>query len=119
MRACIRALAIAVRCSLLLSLLRLGAQAQTRAWLDRDRIALGETVTLNIETDAAAAGAPDYAPLQRDFELSGHASSRQYRDRSTAAAAARTLYAVALQPRRDGVIDDSRAARRQPAARSR
>ena len=27
------------------------AAAEVRAWLDRDRIELGETVTLNIETD--------------------------------------------------------------------
>src|SRR3546814_13354600 len=60
---------------LLLSLASLAAGAQTRAWLDRDRIALGETVTLNIETDAGAA--PDYDPLRAPFQISGHRSSRR------------------------------------------
>src|SRR5690606_21892822 len=35
------------------------ASAEVRAWLDRDRIELGETATLNIETDGAER--PDYA----------------------------------------------------------
>ena len=35
------------------------AHAQSlRAWLDRDRIALGETATLNIEIDGAATAEP-------------------------------------------------------------
>lgn len=78
-------------------------QAQTRAWLDRERIALGETATLNVETGQIAAGAPDYAPLQSSFELSGHTSSRRI-ETVNGRTRTRTLYAVALQPRRDGVI---------------
>lgn len=77
------------------------AAAQTRAWLDRDRIALGETTTLNIETDADAA--PDYAPLLADFELSGQASRRQI-SLSNGRLSSSTLYAVALRPRRDGLL---------------
>ena len=89
-----------VACVLLL-LVSLGAAAQPRAWLDRDRIAEGETVTLNIQTVAATA--PDYTPLQREFTISGNSSRRQFEmvnGRSTT----RTLYAVALQPRRDGLL---------------
>ena len=56
------------------------AQAQTRAWLDRDRIALGETTTLNVESGQPTS-APDYSPLRQEFELSGHASSRRIDDR--------------------------------------
>jgi hypothetical protein len=77
------------------------ADAQTRAWLDRDRIALGETATLNIETDAN--GAPDYAPLLGDFDLGGQ-SSRQQLSWINGSASSRSLYAVALRPRRDGVL---------------
>ncbi|QDH69179.1 BatD family protein [Marilutibacter alkalisoli] len=80
---------------LLLGLLAGHAGAATRAWLDRDRIALGETVTLNIETDATASASPDYAPLETEFGLSGHTSRRGNR---------RSLFAVALKPRRDGVL---------------
>ncbi len=86
---------------LLLSLLSLAATAQTRAWLDRDRIALGETVTLNIETDSSAS--PDYDPLEAEFGISGHSSRRRV-ELSNSRMTSRTLYAVALRPRRDGVL---------------
>ena len=79
------------------------AGAHTRAWLDRDRIGVDETATLNIETDQATAGAPDYAPLQRDFTVSGNSSSRQV-SVANGSASVRVLYAVALQPRREGVL---------------
>ncbi|MFI8719109.1 BatD family protein [Stenotrophomonas sp. NPDC077464] len=76
------------------------ASAQTRAWLDRDAISEGDTVTLNIESDG---GAPDYTPLQADFELSGQSSSRQVQWRQ-GAMQSRSLYGVALSPRRSGVL---------------
>lgn len=88
---------------LLLSMISLGASAQTRAWLDRDSIAAGETVTLNIETTSAVSVSPDYTPLQRDFFLTGHTSRREY-ELVNGRSRARTLYAVALQPRREGLI---------------
>lgn len=87
----------------LLALASLGASAQVRAWVDRDRIAMGETVTLNIETTATTVSEPDYAPLLTDFFLSGHTSRREF-VMSGGRNMARTLYAVALRPRRDGVL---------------
>lgn len=87
-------------CAMLL-LLSLGAVAQPRAWLDRDRIGAGETVTLNIETTAATA--PDYTPLQREFAISGNSSRRQF-ETVNGRSSTRMLYAVALQPRRDGLL---------------
>ena len=78
------------------------AHAQARAWFDRDRIGADETATLNIETTQLA-GAPEYAPLMRDFTLSGHTSSRRV-ESVNGTTRTRTLYAVALQPRREGVI---------------
>ncbi len=86
---------------LLLLLLSLGAAAQPRAWLDRDRIGAGETVTLNIETTGTTA--PDYSPLLREFAISGN-SSRQQFEMVNGRSSTRTLYAVALQPRRDGLL---------------
>jgi hypothetical protein len=87
-----------------LSLLAPPAQAQQlRAWLDRDRIALGETATLNIEIELADADAPDYSPLLGEFRLSGNTSSRSF-ESVNGVSRARTLFAVALQPRREGVI---------------
>ncbi|MDQ3289638.1 MAG: BatD family protein [Pseudomonadota bacterium] len=86
---------------LLLSLASLNASAQVRAWLDRDRINADETVTLNIEMTGS--GSPDYSPLQKDFSVSGHTSRRQL-EIVNGRASSRTLFAVALRPRRDGVI---------------
>jgi hypothetical protein len=82
---------------LLLLLAALPAFAQTRAWLDRDRIGANETVTLNIQSDGMAR--PDYDPLLRDFNISGR-SSRTGMDNT----GVHSLYAVALQPRRAGRI---------------
>jgi hypothetical protein len=79
------------------------ASAETRAWLDRDRIALGETTTLNIETDQALASSPDYSALMGDFQVSGNTSSRQF-EMVNGAVRSRVLFAVALQPRRQGLI---------------
>lgn len=83
------------------------AQAQgkvVRAWLDRDHIALGETATLNIEVGGATAGTPDYAPLLRDFRLSGHSSSRSFQQ-VNGRSQVRTLFGVALEPLREGVLE--------------
>ncbi|MGN6514017.1 MAG: BatD family protein [Lysobacteraceae bacterium] len=88
---------------LLLLLATFPAFAQVRAWLDRDRIGLDETAALNIETDQPDAPPPDYAPLQRDFVVSGNTSSRQF-EVANGVAHARTLYSVALQPRREGAL---------------
>lgn len=76
--------------------------AQTRAWLERDRIALGETTTLNIQTDQATAS-PDYSPLAGDFTLSGNSSSRQF-EFVNGASSVKVIFAVALQARRYGIV---------------
>ncbi len=87
-------------CWLLLALAS-QAQAQTRAWLDRQQISDTEAVTLNIESDGG--GAPDYAPLRADFDLSAQTSSRQMQW-SNGGASSRNLYAVVLSPRRSGTL---------------
>lgn len=84
----------------LLLWLPLLAWAQPRAWLDRDRIAMGDTVTLNVESDQ---GAPDFTPLRTDFDLSGQTSSRQV-EWSNGSMQQRNLYGVALTPRRSGAL---------------
>ncbi|MCC7636005.1 BatD family protein [Stenotrophomonas rhizophila] len=77
------------------------AQAQPRAWLDRDQISDTDAVTLTIETDAG--GAPDYGPLQADFELGAQTSSRQVQW-SNGSTRSQTRYAVTLSPRRSGTL---------------
>jgi len=86
-----------------LLLCAVSAQARTRAWLDRDRVALGETTTLNIQTDQPSATAPDYAPLQSQFDVSANSSSRQY-ELVNGVASQHVLFAVALRPRREGLL---------------
>lgn len=86
------------------------AQAQSlRAWLDRDRIALGETTTLNVEVDGASTAGPDWSPLLGDFEVTGNTSSRSLVS-DASGTRMRTLYAVALQPRREGLLEIPRLA---------
>ena len=77
------------------------APVQTRAWLDRDSISQGETVTLNIETDQS--GSPDYTPLQADFVLSGQSSSRQLQ-LGGGGARNSAVFGVVLSPRRSGTL---------------
>lgn len=101
-----RFLATPFPCRALLALLLLvlpvaQAAAATRAWLDRDRIEVGETVTLNIQTDTG--GRPDYAPLARDFAIEQQ-SSRQSHELQGGRLVSQTLYAVALRPAREGEL---------------
>jgi hypothetical protein len=79
------------------------ASAAPRAWLDRDTIRLGETVTLNVETDARGGREPDFAPLEKDFRLLGTSSSTQL-SYVNGKQSARTLWAVALEPQQEGII---------------
>ena len=89
--------------SLLLLACTCAANAATRAWLDRDHIAQGETTTLNIQTDQASVDSPDYAPLLADFSVSGNSSSRQF-ELVNGHGSTTVLFAVALQPLRDGTL---------------
>jgi hypothetical protein len=96
-------MSVRIALSLLLALYAFATQAATRAWLDRDRIAAGETATLNIETDQATLDSPDYSPLTAEFDVSGNSSSRQF-EMVNGTSTTRVLFAVALRPHRDGVI---------------
>jgi len=75
--------------------------AQPRAWLDRERIALGETVTLNIENNGR--DAPDYAPLAAAFDLDNRTSSSRF-EMFNGRASMRTQFSVALRPRAAGAL---------------
>jgi len=74
-----------------------------RAWLDRTSMHVGETVTLNVESNDTGASAPDFSALARDFDVGATQSSQQVsivngvRD-------ARMLWAVSLQPKHEGHI---------------
>ena len=99
----IRGKRLAWRAALLVCLLLSTLPAlAARAWLDREEIELGETVTLNVQGDASG-GEPDFSLLSEDFEIVGQSSQSQISFVNGQRSAV-TLWAVALSPKTDGVI---------------
>lgn len=91
-------------CGLLLILLSPLSMAQgTRAFLDREEIVLGESVTLNIETDQPGGGEPDLSALGSDVRVLGSSSSTQI-SVVNGQQSMRTLWGVVLEPLSAGVI---------------
>ncbi len=80
-----------------------GASAAVRAWLDRSSMQLGETVTLNVESDDSTAAEPDFSALLGDFNSLGTQSSRQI-SMSNGSTSAKTVWAVGLEPKRAGTL---------------
>jgi len=78
-------------------------KAGVRAWLDRDSMHVGETVTLNVEADGSASGQPDFSALAQDFNMLGTQSSQQV-SIVNGARSAKTLWAVGLEPKHEGSI---------------
>ncbi|MEO8671847.1 MAG: BatD family protein [Tahibacter sp.] len=77
--------------------------ADLRAWLDRDNMQLGETVTLNVEVSAGSSAEPDFSPLQIDFDLLGTSSSSSV-NIVNGQTTSKQLWAVGLQPKHAGLI---------------
>jgi hypothetical protein len=91
-------------CVILFGLLgSLAANATTRAWLDRDSMHLGETITLNVESDDATASQPDFSALFTDFKSLGTQSSRQL-SMVNGSTSAKTVWAVGLEPKHAGTL---------------
>lgn len=63
---------------LLALLLCMPAMAEVRAHLDRDRVYVGDPVTLVIESSGASSGDPDLSPLKKDFRVLGTGTSTQF-----------------------------------------
>lgn len=78
------------------------AQAVTRASLDRSQVALGETVTLSIDSDQGAA-APDLSPLLADFSIEGQSVNRSMQW-VNGSSQSMTAYVLQLAPRREGAL---------------
>jgi hypothetical protein len=77
---------------------------QVRAFLDRDSVQLGESVTLNVQaTDVDDATVPDFDVLVPDFVIIGNNSQQSYVNDNGHVVRTR-LWAVALQPRRAGTL---------------
>lgn len=77
------------------------AIAGPRAWLDRSEAILGDTVTLNLESDGG--GEPDFSVLEKDFRIAGRSSNAQI-NFINGRQARSTLWALALEPLHEGVI---------------
>ncbi len=78
------------------------AQAAVRAWLEPDRVSMGQTALLKVETDDPNAR-PDFSALATNFELRGQSSGTHIsivNGRRTM----RILYSVALDALEPGVI---------------
>lgn len=87
---------------LLLLLAPLAQAATVRAFLDRSDVSLGDTVTLNIQSDGAI-GNPDLSPLQKDFQVLGssRSSSVSMVDGKTTST---TQLGIALKPLHAGTL---------------
>jgi hypothetical protein len=78
--------------------------ADVRAWLDRNSMQLGETVTLNIEVSGdSRAPQPDFSALRQDFDLLGTQSSSAV-NIVNGQTSSKLLWAVGLQPHHVGTI---------------
>ena len=79
------------------------AMANVQASLDRDSIALGDSVTLTITSDASGAQ-PDLAPLRADFDVRGSSTSSRTAIVNGSMQSS-VQWAVELVPRKAGTID--------------
>ncbi|MEO6688735.1 MAG: BatD family protein [Dokdonella sp.] len=77
------------------------AAPSVRAWLDRDTMQMGESVTLNIESGGPSSAQPDFSALKQDFNLLGTQSSQQV-SITNGASESKTLWAIGLEPKRVG-----------------
>ena len=80
------------------------AAPEARAWLDRNSMHIGETVTLNVEvTGDSGAKQPDFSALQNDFGMLG-TQSQTSMSIVNGESNSKLLWAVGLQPRRTGAL---------------
>lgn len=79
-----------------------GSGQVLHAFLDRNQVSLGDTVTLNIQSDGSI-GTPDLAPLQKDFQVLGtsRSSSVQIVNGKTTGT---SQLGIALKPLRAGSL---------------
>ena len=94
----------AVLAILLVGLSTRASAGDVRAFVDRDTVALGETVTLNVEaSDLDSAQAPDFDVLVPDFVILGRNSQQNFSNVNGSLQRSQ-IWAVALQPRREGTL---------------
>jgi len=78
--------------------------AEVRAWLDRNNMQLGESVTLNVEVSGDTHVAqPELNGLRQDFELLGTQSSTSV-NMINGQTTSKVLWAIGLQPKHAGTL---------------
>ena len=78
--------------------------ADVRAWLDRNSMQMGETVTLNVEVSGDnGAAKPDFSPLAQDFNLLGTQSSTSM-SIVNGQSSSKLLWAIGLEPKHAGTL---------------
>ncbi|MGA9828689.1 MAG: BatD family protein, partial [Rhodanobacteraceae bacterium] len=97
-------IACAMQALLMVAPLARADASSARAWLDRNTMHLGETVTLNVEAEGSVDTPPDFSALSTDFKLLGTQSSQQM-SIVNGASSSKTLWAVGLEPKHAGKID--------------
>lgn len=85
-----------------LMIISASALAAARASIQPDRITLGNTATLTIETDQTGV-TPDFSALETNFILRGQSSSVQT-SMVNGGYSAKVSYAIELEPRVEGVL---------------
>ena len=76
--------------------------AEARAWLDRNSMHMGETVTLNVEISGdSSASQPDFSAIAGDFGMLGTQSSSSV-SIVNGQTSSKLLWAVGLQPKHAG-----------------
>jgi hypothetical protein len=86
---------------LILWVAALPARAAVRAWLDSGEAAPGDTVELTLEYEGQPDGAPDLAPLQKDFQVLDSNTSTSI-EIVNGRSSERTQVTVSLAPRHPG-----------------
>ncbi|TBR37317.1 protein BatD [Dyella terrae] len=80
------------------------AATEVRASLDRDKVALGETVTLNLRVEGGGMfDAPDLSALNKDFTVLGTSNNTSI-SIINGKRSAQLVYGVALRPNRVGTL---------------
>jgi cbb3-type cytochrome oxidase subunit 3 len=95
--------ALAWLCVLWLSLWALPLSAQSRAYFDRDRVALDQTVNLTIEVEGMQSP-PEFSNFIRDFQIVNFVTQPQV-NMSSAGLQVRVAVILQLQPTREGWIE--------------
>jgi hypothetical protein len=82
---------------------KVAGAAEVDAWLDRTRVAEGETVQLTLEAQGQVSGQPDTTALQRDFDILGISTGSRI-SIVNGRTDARTTWTLTLSPKHGGTL---------------